>query len=170
MQPMYLFAASVKLPDAPEAHYLPCQRLPSAVLAHFQKDGPIRSLQESPLGALRSYPRFHDIENEHAAGAQGAVHAMEELRQSSLAAPPVERIVDALADRSDCVARRQRGAEKRSNLEPCGRRLVARQPNHVSRDVDSKDCITAIGQLAGPDSAAAARVHHQAARDAVLPQ
>src|ERR1022692_605245 len=171
MQTMYLFAAPVKLPHPPEARDLPRQRLPSPVLSHFSKNRPVGSFQESSLlRPLRDYPRFHDVEDEHAAGAQGAVHAMKELRQSFLAAPPVERIVDAFADRSHGIARRQFGAQKRPDLELCGRRLPARQPDHVSRYVDAEHVITAFAQFPRPNAAAAARVHHAPAEDAALPQ
>src|ERR1035438_4496541 len=98
MQKMCLFAASVKLPHPPETHDPPRQGLPPPVLSHFQEKRPVRPLQKPPLRRAVRCARLHDVENEHAAGTQGIVYPMKELRQRSLAADAVERIVDAFTE------------------------------------------------------------------------
>src|SRR5580698_3877310 len=113
MQKMGLFAAPVQLSHPPITDDLPRQRLPATVLAHLQKNRPVGPFQESPLRRAAGYAGLHNIEYDHAAGAQGGVYTKKEGCQPGLAAPPVERIVDALADRSNGIARRQFGAQKR---------------------------------------------------------
>ncbi len=46
--------------------------------------------------------------------------------------------------------------------------MAAGEADHGWRDIDAEDVITAIGQRARPDAAAAAGVHHQAAAEAML--
>src|SRR5580658_2893849 len=170
MQAMCFFTASVKFAYPTVTYDPPRRRFPLSVLPHFQKNRPIGSFQESSLWRAVSRAGFHDIEDKHATGAQGAVHSAKELRQSLLAALPVERIVDAFAYRGHRVARRQRGAQKRPYLELCGRSVLARQADHVGRYIDSENLVTAFGQFPGPDAAAAPRIYHQPAGDAVLGQ
>ncbi len=143
------------------------QDAPPAVLLGRHEHHPIVSFPASLArhGVVEA-SGLQEVEDEVSSRMQSIEHPAEQSPQLESSVSRIDRVREALAGRSDGVARGNLGLEIGPAPERGGRRTPSRDREHSARDVDADNVVTRVGQRAGQDSAAATEIHDEPALDA----
>ena len=160
-QPVGLVGATIEAAHAAERGDRAHQRPTPGILGRHRDHGPIPADAATRQG--RAAPaRLPGVEDEEAAGVEGAAHAEEERVEGRRTL----HVIEHLAHRDHRVARGHRGGRQTADREAGGGNVAPRETHHVRRRVQPERPVTRRHERPRRGTRPAAELDHEASRDA----